>query len=200
MSTGKLIVLYGINNLGKSTQAKLLVEKLRTANLSAEYLKYPIYDLAPSGPLLNAYLRQNNPFNLTPREAQLLYAMNRWHYEPELRRKLTEGTWIIAEDYTGTGLAWGLGGGIEESFLLKINEGLLRENIGILFAGQRFMNAVESGHRHENDNELTERVKLAHEYWAEQYGWQKINANLSIEAIAENIWQLIANQLPPAKN
>ena len=40
---GKFIVLYGINNLGKTTQAKFLVEKLQSQGLRAEYVKYPIY-------------------------------------------------------------------------------------------------------------------------------------------------------------
>jgi len=30
MKKGKLIVLYGINNLGKTTQAELLVEKIKS--------------------------------------------------------------------------------------------------------------------------------------------------------------------------
>jgi len=48
---GKFIVLYGINNLGKTTQTRILVDKLKLHGLKAEYLKYPVYDLAPSGPI-----------------------------------------------------------------------------------------------------------------------------------------------------
>ena len=50
MQKGKLIVLYGINNLWKTTQVHLLIDRLRAKGLQAEYLKYPIYDLAPSWP------------------------------------------------------------------------------------------------------------------------------------------------------
>jgi thymidylate kinase len=42
---GKFIVLYGINNLGKTTQAKLLVEKFQKEGLKAEYMKYAVYSL-----------------------------------------------------------------------------------------------------------------------------------------------------------
>ena len=42
---GKFIVIYGVNNLGKTTQANMLVQKLKASGLKAEYLKYPIYDL-----------------------------------------------------------------------------------------------------------------------------------------------------------
>ena len=189
--TGKFIVFYGVNNLGKSTQAKLLVEKLAARGLAAEYLKYPLYDLAPSGPLLNQYLRQSNPFNLSPREAQLLYAMNRWQYQNELKAKLAAGAWLVAEDYTGTGLAWGVGAGVDEKFLLTVNDGLVVEDLAILFDGQRFLEAVESGHQHETDNELTAKVRAAHHYFGERFRWPLVNANLSIEEVAEKIWEIV---------
>jgi len=194
MTSGKLIVLYGINNLGKTTQAKLLVEKLRSQNLKAEYLKYPLYDLEPSGPLINDYLRQDNPFKLSAREAQLLYTMNRWQYQETLKHRLESGEYIIAEDYTGTGMAWGLGAGVAKNFLLKINEGLLIEDLAILFQGERFLQAVEDGHRHENDDSLTKTVDLAHQELAKTYGWHNINANNSIETIAEEIWQIVSQK------
>ncbi len=190
--TGKFIVFYGVNNLGKSTQAKLLVDKLNARELKAEYLKYPLYDLAPSGPLLNQYLRQGNPFGLSPREAQLLYAMNRWQYQDELKAKLAAGTWLVAEDYTGTGLAWGVGAGVDEKFLLTVNDGLVVEDLAILFDGQRFLEAVESGHQHETDNELTTKVRAAHQYFGERLHWPTVNANLTIEEVAEKIWQIVS--------
>jgi thymidylate kinase len=46
---GKFIVLYGANNLGKSTQVELLVNNLRTLQhwKLTHKVKYPIYDLDP---------------------------------------------------------------------------------------------------------------------------------------------------------
>ena len=63
---GRFIVFYGTNNLGKSTQAKLLIERFNNLNIPFEYIKYPLYDLAPSGHILNDYLRNDNPYNLIP--------------------------------------------------------------------------------------------------------------------------------------
>jgi thymidylate kinase len=186
---GKLIVIYGVNNLGKTTQAKLLVKKLRASGRQAEYLKYPIYNLNPSGALLNNYLRQGNTYNLTPREAQIIFAFNRGQYEPILQEKLASGANIVAEDYIGTGLAWGLGAGIDEQFLEEINSHLLKEDLAILLDGQRFTEAIESGHKHETDAKLNERVRAAHLKLGRKYGWVKIRANLKIEQVHEQIWQ-----------
>ncbi len=52
-----LITLYGVNNIGKSTQARFLVERLQAEGHRVEYLKYPIYDLEPTGILGNQGIR-----------------------------------------------------------------------------------------------------------------------------------------------
>lgn len=186
---GKLIVLYGINNLGKTTQAKLLVESLKKAGYKAEYLKYPIYDLKPSGEMLNDYLRQGNFYNLSLKEAQILYALNRTQYQENLINKLKAGINVVAEDYKGTGIAWGLGGGISETFLKNINSHLIDEDLVFLFDGERFKESIENGHRHENNDDLMNKVRWAHLKLKEEYGWIKINANQKIEEIADIVWQ-----------
>ncbi len=189
---GKFIVIYGINNLGKTTQAKMLVERLRTNGFKAEYLKYPIYDLEPSGKVINNYLREGNTFNLTPKEAQIIYTLNRTQYEKELLQKLENGINIIAEDYTGTGIAWGMGAGVDEYFLKKINSHLLKEDLAFLFDGERFDEATETGHKHENDNDLIEKVRWAYLKLATEYNWIKINANLSKKEIHDQIWNIVS--------
>ncbi len=185
---GKLIVLYGINNLGKTTQAKLLVEKLKNNGYQAEYLKYAIYDLKPSGEILNSYLRNNNPYNLSPREAQTIQAINRTQYQDTLIAKLEAGINIVAEDYKGTGIAWGLGAGVDENYLKEINSHLIGEDLVFLFDGERFKKSIEDNHKHENDDDLMNKVRWAHLKLREEYGWIKINANLTIEEIHEQIW------------
>ncbi|MBU0649215.1 hypothetical protein KJ969_03930 [Patescibacteria group bacterium] len=194
---GKFIVLYGINNLGKTTQAKKLVERLKREGHAAEYLKYPIYDLEPSGPILNDYLRNDNPYGLSAREFQIFTAMNRTQYDPALRKKLENGIMIVAEDYAGTGIAWGMGAGVDKSFLEKINSHLLKEDLAVLFDGQRFLDGVEAGHAHEKNDELTERVRQIHSALGREYGWRTIDANQDMETIHNQVWQLI---LPILKN
>jgi len=196
---GKFIVLYGINNLGKTTQAKMLVEKLNLSGQKAEYLKYPIYDLVPSGKILNDYLRGGNSHNLSPREAQIIYTLNRLQYEPQLKKKLAAGINIIAEDYIGTGLAWGIGAGVDEYFLKEINSNLLKEDLAFLFDGQRFREAKEINHRHETDDDLINKVRWAHLKLGQEMGWIKINANLSIGKIHEQLWQKVSELISAPK-
>lgn len=188
---GKLIVFYGTNNLGKSTQAKILIEKLKEKNIEAEYLKYPIYDLEPSGPILNNYLRNGNPYNLSAREAQIIYCLNRTQYQKTLEEKLNKGINIIAEDYTGTGIAWGVGAGVDQKFLEEINSHLLKEDIALLFDGERFKEAMEKNHKHEQDDEFSKKVRQIHLDLGKKYNWEMINANLTIEEISHIIFERV---------
>jgi len=196
MIKGLFIIFHGINNLGKSTQAKLLVEKMNQTGHQTEYLKYPIYNLKPSGTILNNYLREGNKFNLTAREAQTIYAINRTQYEPGLKSKLEQGINIVAEDYTGTGICWGIGAGVDEDYLKLINSHLLKEDLDFLFDGQRFAESTEKNHKHENDEELLEKVRQAHLKIGQENNWIIINANLTIEAIHAIIWAEISKYLP----
>ncbi len=188
MTQGKLIVLYGINNLGKSTQAKKLVDRLNAEGHSSIYIKYPVYDLAPSGPQINAYLREGNPHNFSPREAQLLYILNRTQYQKIVEDHLTSGKHVIAEDYTGTGIAWGVGAGVDEALLKETNSHLLKEDVAFYFVGNRFTEATEKNHKHETNDELMATVEKTHDSLAKEGKWETINANETIEAIHEKLW------------
>lgn len=195
MSKGFFIVIHGANNLGKSTQAKLLAEKMNAEGYKTEYLKYPIYNILPSGKIINDYLRNSNPFKLTPREAQTIYTLNRTQYEPILKDKLKQGINIVAEDYTGTGLAWGIGAGVDEDYLKLINSHLLKEDYTILLDGERFKESTENGHKHETDEELWQKVRQAHLKLSQEFGWTKINANLTIAEIHAIIWEEVKKHL-----
>lgn len=188
---GKFIVLYGINNLGKTTQAKLLVGALKKSGRKAEYVKYPVYDLEPAGKLINDYLRNGNPYDFSPRELQLLHFIDRIKFENKLKEKLDKGVNIIAEDYFGTGMAWGIGGGVEPKLLKYLYEFVYREDMIILFDGERFLQSVEKNHKHENNNELMNKVRRAHLSLGKEYGWQKVDANLPIDELHNIIWNKV---------
>lgn len=195
MKKGKFIVLYGINNLGKTTQAKLLVKNLKKNKYKAEYLKYPIYEMEPTGNLINGYLRKGNPYKFSPREAQLLHFIDRIKFDPILEDKLKRGINIVAEDYFGTAVAWGSGAGVDRKLLEYFYSFVRKEDLIFLFDGKRFMHSVEKNHKHENNNELINKVRKVHLYLAKKHGWQKINANLSVEKIQEVIWDKVKKVL-----
>ena len=94
-----LITLYGINNIGKTTQALRLVERLKEAGHDAVYVKFPVYEIEPTGTYLNSFLRSGETQKITEEELQMWFTLNRYQFEPTLKQWLREGKIVIAEDY-----------------------------------------------------------------------------------------------------
>lgn len=195
MSKGVFITLYGVNNIGKSTHAKLLVERLKQAGHDVVYLKYPIYDLAPTGPELNRILRTESHQNLSEKALQELFAQNRHDFEPQLKKMLAEGKVIVAEDYIGTGIAWGMAKGLSQEFMEELNKNLVREDFSILLTGKRDIRVQEATHIHEQNDELLTRVSKIFIQLGEKYGWQRIELQPKIEDTAELIWKTVIDWL-----
>jgi dTMP kinase len=198
MKKGKFIVIYGVNGTGKSTQVKELLQYLKKIKIKVNYLKYPIYDLEPEGPFIDKYLRdtkfrEENP--QTAEELQDKYAKNRKKFEPELKKILEKGEWVLAEDYVGTGISWGLTWGADLRYLEKINKNLLRPDLAILLHGERFLSAVEKKHRNESNNEKINLSKNFHELLANKYDWKVINCNQKIDKVAGDIRKQIETYL-----
>src|SRR3989344_2770441 len=185
---GKFIVIYGANNLGKTEQANRLIARLKEEGIKANYLKYPVYDLEPTGPIINAALRRG--LELSDLELQKQFAENRRDFEPQLKRVLGEDVWVVAEDYKGTGIAWGITQGASLDEMEEINRDLLENNLEILLDGQRFASGVEKGHRYE-DYANWQKAREVHLMLAERYGWKVVNANQAPNKVADYIWEIV---------
>lgn len=199
MQEGLFIVIYGINNLGKSTQAQLLVESMAKAGLMAQYLKYPIYDLKPTGPQINEVLRGKNGQQISEEELQGLYTKNRLDYQPQLIKLISEGINVVAEDYIGTGLAWGAAKGADLEKLIESNKNLLKPDIEILLDGERFIEAKEAGHLHESNDALVDKCRAKHLELAARFNWAIVDANQSIKEVQKDIMKVIENRTKELK-
>ena len=183
---GKFVVLYGINNIGKSTQAKLLVSALQSAGKEAVYIKYPLYNMDPSRSIINEALRAGNPDKLSGRELQIIFALNRTQFAPILESYLSGGINVVAEDYVGTRLAWGIVTGVDGLFLERLNSHLVREDEAFLLDGMPFANAEEK-HVFEGNKELTVKARDVHRKLATDNNWHIVDASQAIEAVHSKI-------------
>ena len=191
---GKMITLYGINGIGKTTQVGLLMEFLQSVGKQVSRLKYPLYDLEPEGPFIYKYLRDSGfhkANELSTEALQQKFADNRKRYEPELRKRLATEEWIVAEDYIGTGIAWGLTWGADLEYLEQINRNLLQPDLNILMHGERFDTAIEVGHRNETADERIRICKNFHLLLGERYGWKQVVANQSVEKVSADIINIV---------
>lgn len=191
---GKFIVVYGMNNLGKTTMVNSLIDFLKSKGKDTVYLKYPIYNLEPTGPRINRYLREGNPENLNPTTVQKIYSDNRRDYESELKKMIDEGKWIVAEDYKGTGIAWGMIGGATVEEMEEVNKGLLEADLSILLDGERFLTGIENGHTHESATNLWPKGRQIHLDLAKRYGWKIANANQTREEVLNSVINILQKE------
>ncbi len=189
MTKGKLIVIYGANNLGKSHQAEFLKNALAEKGIPVIRIKFPIYYIEPTGPKINAVLRQG--LKLPEDEVQRLYVQNRWDFQSTLKSFLQHGTWIVAEDYVGTGIAWGLVRGLKLRDLERMNKGLIKEDLAIMLYGERFKIGIEVVSRNETGNQLWQKAQKVHLRLAKKYGWEKIYASRSEDEVFLDIWKIV---------
>jgi dTMP kinase len=195
---GKFIAIYGTNGIGKTTQTERLVAFLQAHGKKASRLKYPVYDLEPEGPFIYKYLRDpkfRKDNELSTHELQKKYADNRKRYEKILKKRLEKGEWIVAEDYLGTGIAWGLTWGGDLEYLEKINKDLYKADISILMHGERFNTSIEKDHRNEMESERIKICKNFHFFLAKYYKWNMIDANQSVQKVQNDLRKIVKKNL-----
>lgn len=183
------IALYGINNIGKTYHAKRLVERLNRLGKKAIYIKYPVYDLEPTGPFLNALLRKKGGQKIREEELQLWFVLNRYQFEPTLKKWLSQGIIVVAEDYTGTGIAWGHAKGVSLNELENMNKFLVQPDVNLLLEGRRKLQSREQVHVHEQNDQLIERCRKVFQKLGKKYAWRHIQVAEDKEVTAERIWK-----------
>jgi thymidylate kinase len=171
------------------------MKKLLEEGYDAHYLKYPIYELEPTGEKINSILRSGGAQKVSEEELQTLFMQNRRDYESTLRKLLEEGRIVIAEDYTGTGIAWGHAKGLSLEFMEELNGGLLQEDFAILLTGKRDTRARESKHIHESNDLLMEKVNSILHLLAHKYSWHTVELQPAIPDTSAAIWQEVQNFL-----
>lgn len=169
----------------------MLAENLKKQGKETEVLKYPVYDIEPTGPQIDRFLRDPNAPKITAEELQMWYALNRFQAQPELQKKLEQGITVIAEDYTGTGIAWGITHGADKAWVEAVNKYLLKEDLAILLDGEQFQTERETQHINEAHDERIAKCRQIHLDLAKQYGWKVVNANGEKEKIAEEILGIV---------
>ena len=103
MMQGRLIVLEGIDGSGKSTQFKLLTERLEREGLAFRKIAFPRYDNSSSA-LLKSYLGGEfgkNPEDVSAYAASTFFFVDRFaSYKTDWGKYYEEGGLILCDRYT----------------------------------------------------------------------------------------------------
>jgi thymidylate kinase len=192
---GIFVVLYGVNNIGKTTQLDLIEKMAQESGVKLIRRKYPVYELSPTGPRIHVAMKGGNPEHLSAEGIQELNAQNRRDFEPTLLQMLEENDVVLAEMYVGTSIAFGVADGVPRDYLMRINQDLLVPDLSLLLYGKRFKEAKEVGHRFEEDDTKMDQIAHLHDELSQEFGWIRVNANRDKQVIADELWQYIQTKL-----
>jgi len=189
--TGLLIVLYGPSGVGKSKQLDLLEERFSKLKTSAKRVEYPVYHLKPTGQVLKKILWGQNG-QKEEEEMQKLFVENRKDFEPTLRSWLAAGMIVLAEDYKGTGIVWGVTRGLPIAKMEEMNIDFIEPDISILIDGPRRLDLRPGeGHIYQQDEDEWYRARKVYLQMADKYGWVRVGGDAPILTVADRIWAVI---------
>jgi len=157
MPKGKFIVFEGVDGSGKSTQAKLLAEYLKTKGkkviLTAEPTKGFI------GQIIRMILNREIP-NVEPRTLALLFTADRAeHLEKIVKPALEKGKVVISERYYYSTLAYQSSQGLPINWLQEINDFVIEPDLVILLE----INPDEALARMDREKDIFEVADFQHE-------------------------------------
>ncbi|HVU80318.1 MAG TPA: deoxynucleoside kinase [Candidatus Paceibacterota bacterium] len=98
---GKLIVIDGSDGVGKATQTKLLIERLRREKVPVETLDFPQYGRNFFGTLIRECLdgKHGDFIAVDPHIASALYAADRFESKTKLEEWLKKGKTVVLDRY-----------------------------------------------------------------------------------------------------
>lgn len=115
---GILIAVEGIDGAGKTTQAYLLVEKLRKLGVKAEYTTEPTYGRV--GDILRLHVAKMK--KREPVYEALLYTADRFeHVKKIIQPKIRKGIVLVSDRYIYSTLAYQGAAGLDERWLRELN-------------------------------------------------------------------------------
>lgn len=103
---GVFIAIEGTDGSGKTTQFKLLVERLKAAGYRVSLFDFPQYD-KPSSYFVKQYLNgeYGSGDEVGPYTGSLFYALDRFEASSAIRQALERGDVVLANRFTGSNMA-----------------------------------------------------------------------------------------------
>jgi len=126
---GVFICVEGLDGCGKTTQTKLLVERLEKKGYDA------IYTAEPSGGKIGSLIKKyclHGETRVSSIVEALLFAADRFeHVEKEVIPALNEGKLVVSDRYVYSSLAYQGAAGLDLEWIEKINEHAIRPHLAV---------------------------------------------------------------------
>ncbi len=197
---GRLIALEGIDGCGKSTQARLLADRL------GALLTFEPGATAVGGSLRTLLLEPGQAPVAERTEALLMAADRAQHVAEVVRPALDRGTWVVTDRYSASTLAYqGYGRGLDLDDLYRLVEwatGGLSPDLSILvevdLALGRARRSGSADDRMEGQGDgFRQRVADGYRRLAERQvtPWLVVDGAGTVEEVAADVWAGVQDRL-----
>lgn len=194
---GAFIAIEGGDKTGKSYQSKILVENLMKRNIRANLKNFPNRS-SETGKILDNFLQKR--IELETHAASLLFTANRWEAVKEIRDQLFNGTSLITDRFSSSGIAFSAP---QNGFIWSRNleVGLPKPDLTIFI----YLNSKDAAKREGFGEEKYEVQSYQDEVnknfeKLQDSSWITINGNQNKEIIERQILDETLNVIDKCKN
>jgi dTMP kinase len=195
-SRGLFIVLEGCDRVGKTTQAAAIAAGLSKHGISVHQMSFPNRS-TPLGKVIDEHLRGN--LTASDEAISLLFSANRWECCDTIVKTLLEGTTIICDRYSHSGVAYSVAKGLDQAWCESADAGLPEPDIILYLDAPPSTLQTRPGYGGERF-ERTEFQQQVHTIYESMKArnfqgmigdsspaqWSLINANLSPEEVTKD--------------
>jgi dTMP kinase len=203
LTRGRFVVLEGGDGSGKSTQARLLADWLRTGDINV------IETFEPGAGAVGAVLRDvllHGPAPVTPVAEALLMAADRaQHVATEIEPALARGDWVVCDRYVPSSLVYqgavrGLGVDIVEQLSAVATGGLAPDVVVLLDVSDAIADTRRNHESRADESDRLERegsafhasVRAAYRDLAPERGWIVVDADDDVDTVAALVRDTVA--------
>jgi dTMP kinase len=191
---GVFICVEGLDGCGKTTQTKLLVEKLAKSHNA-------VYTAEPSNGKIGTFIREGVLYggkrSSCIAEALLFAADRVEHVENEILPSLRQGRLVVSDRYIYSSLAYQGAAGLSLDWIQKINENALRPDLAMFID----VDPRDVMHRLKPVKSVMENLKTQMEVrqiylgFVERGDLVRIDGNKPKQVVAEELHRVVLNFL-----
>ena len=187
---GAFICIEGLDGCGKTTQAKLLVKKLRKSHNA-------VYTAEPSHGRLGTYIRDSCLYGkkrLSSVLEALLFAADRIeHVETEVIPALEEGRLVVSDRYVYSSLAYQGAAGLSLDWIETVNEHVLQPDLAVFIDvdPEAVVSRLKPKKSVMEDLETQKKVRQIYLKFVEDGRLTRIDGDRSESEVAEDVYAVV---------
>jgi dTMP kinase len=195
---GVFIVIEGLDGSGKTTQAKILVEKLQKSYSS-------VFTTEPSNGKTGTYIRNSCLYEQTrlPTEAEaLLFAADRIeHCKNEVKPALDAGKIVVCDRYIYSSLAYQGSADLSLDWIKTINARALQPDFCVFIdvAPEKVIERLQRKKSVMETLETQQKVREVYLKFVEKGELVRVDGDKPIEAVSEELYLKVLDMLKAAK-